>query len=69
MSDTPILNDKFALEGSLNFIKNDHGMLVAEVNTALCQARIALQGAQLLTWTPAGEQPVIWLSEIGRAHV
>ena len=63
MSDTPILNDKFALEGSLNFIKNDHGMLVAEVNTALCQARIALQGAQLLTWTPAGEQPVIWLSD------
>jgi glucose-6-phosphate 1-epimerase len=28
------------------------------------KAAIALQGAHLLTWQPAGEQPVLWLSDI-----
>lgn len=33
-------------------VENDHG-----------SAAIALQGAQVLTWAPQGEKPVVWLSE------
>ncbi|MDX9875749.1 MAG: D-hexose-6-phosphate mutarotase [Spongiibacteraceae bacterium] len=36
---------------------------VIEINNAHARATIALQGAQLLEYTPHGQQPVIWLSE------
>jgi glucose-6-phosphate 1-epimerase len=35
---------------------------VLVLHTALAQARVALQGAQVLAWQPTGQQPVIWLS-------
>ena len=56
------LNDRFGLAG-LRFSETADGMSIAEVDTPLCVARIALQGAQVLAWTPQGEQPVIWLSD------
>lgn len=34
------------------------------IQTAFCQAAVALQGANLLTWKPASQsRPVIWLSD------
>ncbi|QCR36026.1 D-hexose-6-phosphate mutarotase [Nissabacter sp. SGAir0207] len=35
---------------------------VIVVDHPLCHAAVALQGAHLLAWQPAGEQPVLWLS-------
>lgn len=35
---------------------------VLELNAPYARARIAVQGAHLLDWTPAGQQPVLWLS-------
>lgn len=35
---------------------------VIVVDHPLCRAAVALQGAHLLAWQPAGEQPVLWLS-------
>jgi glucose-6-phosphate 1-epimerase len=35
---------------------------VFEVNHAAAFARVSLQGAQMLEWTPAGQEPVLYLS-------
>lgn len=56
------LNIQFGIESQLQF-KAAGDLIVAEITNAHSQARIALQGAQVLSWVPNGEQPVIWLSD------
>jgi len=56
------LNNQFGIEGQLQF-KAVGGLIMAEVTNEHAQATIALQGAQVLSWAPNGEQPVIWLSD------
>ena len=63
MTDIRVLTERFGLAEELCFTNAATDQPVVEVNTPLCRARIALQGAQVLTWTPAGEPPVIWLSD------
>ncbi len=36
---------------------------VIVINHPKVRAAVALQGAQLIAWQPAGEEPVLWLSE------
>ena len=57
------LNTAFALPGALQFADVAPGLPVAEISTPLASARIALQGGQVLTWQPAGQQPVLWVSK------
>jgi glucose-6-phosphate 1-epimerase len=38
------------------------GYPILEITHPTCTARIAMQGAHLLEWTPAGEEPVLYLS-------
>ena len=57
------LNARFAIQDVLVFKQGPGGLVVAEVENEAASARIALQGAQLMRWTPGAEQPVIWLSE------
>ena len=61
-SDLEALNRQFALPGKLVFGPGPGGLTVAVVNNSHSRAMIALQGAHVMTWTPHGEQPVIWLS-------
>lgn len=56
------LNKRFGLSAKLAFKAIGEGMVVAEIHTGLCTARIALQGAQVVNWAPKNEKPVIWLS-------
>jgi len=49
--------------GEVNFVEGQNGFELIEVKNSAGSATIALQGAQLLSWTPAGEKPVIWLSK------
>ena len=56
------LNREFALKSVLVFVEGKGGLPVVEVNNQHCSARISLQGAQLTSWVPAGEDEVIWLS-------
>lgn len=56
------LNQRFALNDALLFADSGSGLPVAEVQTAQASARIAVQGAQVLAWQPAGQQPVLWAS-------
>lgn len=57
------LNRRFRVAGQLQFVDNGNGLPVADIQTAQASARVALQGAQVLAWQPAGHKPVIWLSQ------
>jgi len=59
------LNKEFSFEkGNHSLIfKNGGGDIpVIEINNDQASAIISLQGAHLLSWVPAGEEDVIWLS-------
>ena len=56
------LTHEFGMPGVLEF--THRGDLVClEITTPTMSAAVALQGAHLLEWQPAGEQPVLFLSE------
>lgn len=57
------LNTSFALGNSLRFSEAVPGLPVAEISTPLATARVALHGAHVLSWQPAGQAPVIWVSK------
>jgi len=57
------LNTRFALPHTLVFSESVPGWPVAEITTPLASARVALHGAHVLSWQPAGQQPVIWVSQ------
>ena len=56
------LNARLGLHDQLRFVEGLGGLPVVEIENAQASASLALQGAHLLTWTPRGQQPVIWLS-------
>jgi len=58
-----VLNDRFAIDGRISFRDVGDGFMVADIVNRHCSASIALQGAHLLSWTPSGQQPVIWMSQ------
>ncbi len=62
MPDIDALNTRFGVPGTVSFTRNEGGLAVVAVDTEAASARIALQGAHLLSWIPDGEKPVIWLS-------
>lgn len=57
----PGLNAHFAIPDRVSF-RAINGMAVVEIANDVATASLALQGAQLLHWTPRGMSPVIWLS-------
>ena len=57
------LKEEFALEDVLRFDEPHPGMPRVQVRTPACSAELYLQGAHLTGWQPAGEQPVLFLSE------
>lgn len=63
MTDAANLNERFAgAGGGVEFTVGAHGALVAAVTNAQGSGTVAVQGAQILTWAPAGQAPVVWLS-------
>jgi glucose-6-phosphate 1-epimerase len=56
------LTDNFAIENVLSF--KQHGELIrAHITTKACNAEFYLHGAHLTHWQPAGQKPVLFLSE------
>lgn len=66
MCEPDILNEKFSIPGSVAFLREAHGAVVARVTNPQGAATLARQGAQVLTWAPAGQPPVVWLSPDAR---
>jgi glucose-6-phosphate 1-epimerase len=60
------LNQRFAIANHVRFQEGEGGLIMAEVANAHGAARIALQGAHLVTWQPKGEEPVIWVSKFAK---
>lgn len=56
------LNEEFGMISTLE-IKDVSGVPVLFVSTPDATARIALQGAQVLSWQPAGHSAVLWTSK------
>jgi glucose-6-phosphate 1-epimerase len=66
MSNAEALNERFGIPGAVAFGVGGHGALAVEVASLGGAASVACQGAQLLTWAPAGQPPVVWLSAAAR---
>ncbi len=60
--DVTTLNQKFAIPGQLEFTEDESGLIIARIANKQAQSTISLQGAHVMTFEPAGEKPVIWLS-------
>lgn len=46
-----------------------NGITLFHIDHPCCQASVSQQGAQLLSWTPTGTAPVIWLSPAARFNL
>ena len=64
-TDSILLHDKDGIQITQR-IGQEGGQEVA-VSHPLGSLRIALQGAQLLDWTPVDHEPVIWTSPVGKS--
>lgn len=53
----------FSLSDLLTFDEPHLGMPRLQVRTAACTAELYLQGAHLTAWQPAGQQPVLFVSD------
>ena len=62
MNENEDLNAQFAIANQLAFATDPGGLTIANINNAHANASIALQGGHLMTWTPRGAEPVVWLS-------
>lgn len=60
------LNRRFGAGGAITFKEHAPGFPVLELDNGQARATIALQGAQVMTWAPRGQQPVIWLSRAAK---
>jgi glucose-6-phosphate 1-epimerase len=59
------LNSRFGMAGVV-FRDGPGSLESVEVENRHATAKVALQGAQLLSWTPRDEEPVLWMSEAAR---
>jgi glucose-6-phosphate 1-epimerase len=62
MNKTNDLNERFGIKDSVIFKESPGELVTIDINTRNASASIALQGAQVLTWAPVNEKPVVWLS-------
>lgn len=60
------LNQRYAIPHHLQFVEGEGGLVVAEIANSHSTARIALQGAHLVTWQPRGQEPVVWVSKFAK---
>lgn len=66
MKELSELNHCFAIPDRITFEKKNDDLLFIRITNPSATALISLQGAHLISWIPAGQQPVIWLSEDAR---
>lgn len=66
MSPAAELNRRFAIADTLAFEELPGAFVVAHVTTRHASASIALQGAHVMSYQPAGQAPLIWLSKFAK---
>lgn len=63
MMETDVLNARFEIEGSLEFVNGPGGSPLAKISTSHGSASVALHGGHVLHYTPDNQKPVLWMSE------
>lgn len=56
------LNDQFAIPNHVNFQTGPGGLATAVIRNAYAKAEMTLAGGHVLTCTPHGEKPLLWIS-------
>ena len=54
------------LPDGIHLEQTESGLSLLHITNTWGTARILMQGAQLLDWTPTNSQPVVWLSPYAR---
>ncbi|MDQ6971640.1 MAG: D-hexose-6-phosphate mutarotase [Mariprofundaceae bacterium] len=62
MGNIETMNEKYGIAGQVTFSAGQGDMPMVEVKNALGEASIGLQGAHVLGFQAAGEEPLIWMS-------
>jgi glucose-6-phosphate 1-epimerase len=57
------LNEQFGIDGAAVFEEGQGGLTRLALHTAGGTARVYLHGAHVAEFTPAGHEPVLWMSE------
>jgi len=60
------LNERFSIPGVLAFRKSPGGLVYAAVQNDYAAANVFLHGAQVTSYIPEGQEPVLFLSELSR---
>lgn len=60
------LSHCFAIPDQITFETKDEDLVFIRITNPFATALISMQGAHLISWIPAGQQPVIWLSQDAR---
>lgn len=67
MTELDDLDRRFGIPDEVRFkASDDLGGPVVEITNRAARGLIALKGAQVLSWTPEGRAPVLWLSPLAR---
>ncbi len=67
MESTLLANADFGLDPSVTFYQDSHGLKFLEIENEHCTAKMAMQGAHVMTWQPKHEKAsVLWLSDHAR---
>jgi len=56
-------NETYGIAGQVTFVSGKGAMPVVEIGNELGRASIALQGAHVLDYKAAGQEPLIWMSD------
>jgi len=56
------LNARFAIPGELEFVEGPGGLPVASIRNEWAGAGVCLLGGHVLSYEPAGGEPVLWMS-------
>src|SRR5947209_20618394 len=60
------LNKRFGIADAAEVVAGEGGLPLVRINTYAVRAEISLYGAQVLSWTPAGEKEVLFVSRNSR---
>lgn len=56
------LNQKFAIDGQIEFEKGNGGLTVAKITNKFATAVVSLYGAHVQSFQPAGQKDLLWMS-------
>ena len=57
------LSNAFQIDDHLSFSEQSEGFIIASLRSPTSTASVAVHGGHVLSFTPSGHKPVLWLSE------